>query len=66
MTNTASETVEQAVIRELTGKSHRPLDLLEEVIRDGYTAAEVKAALAQLLHNGDIALTSDRVLRAAA
>lgn len=67
MENTAVEPIEEAIVRELKDKaSLRPVDLLDHLITGGYTTSDVKLALAQLLHDGRIELTSERVLRAAA
>ena len=66
MEHTLVESVEEAVLRELKRKALRPVDLLDRLIDEGYTTSEAKLALARLLHDGRIELTSDRVLYAAA
>jgi hypothetical protein len=66
MENTLVEPMEEVVLRELREKALRPVDLLDHLIKEGYTTSDVKLALAQLLHDGRIELTSERVLHAAA
>ena len=66
MENTAVEPFEEAILRELKDKALRPVDLLDHLIKAGYTTSDVKLALARLLHDGRIELTSERVLHAAA
>jgi hypothetical protein len=65
MENTLVESIEEVVLRELKEKPVRPVDLVEHLVNEGYTALDVKLTLAQLLHDGEVELTSERVLRAA-
>ena len=58
----ALEPVESAVLRELGLKTQRPMDLLKSLSDAGYTTREIKRALAELLHDGRIELTSDQRL----
>ncbi len=54
---------EDAVLGELRFKEQRPSDLLENLSSKGYTTLEVKQALAQLLDDARIELTTRRILR---
>ena len=69
MSNTltvGSQAIEEAVLNAIAAQqSARVLDLLDS-LRGRYPTAELKLALAELLHQGRIELTSDRTLRAAA
>lgn len=53
------------MLREVRRKEYRPLDLMESLSKAGYSSAELKLALAQLLHEGRVELASKRVLRPA-
>jgi hypothetical protein len=66
MEDTLVESAEEAVLRELKERALRPVDLLDRLIKEGYTTSQAKLAVAQLLHDGQIELTSERVLHAAA
>jgi hypothetical protein len=65
MEKTLVEPIEEAVLRELKQKPVRPVDLLEHLVNQGYTTFDVKLTLAQLLHDGQVELTSERVLHVA-
>lgn len=59
------QTVEQAVLSAIRERQSAPRELLN-LLRDRYSTADLQLALAELLHQGQIELTSERVLRAAA
>lgn len=59
------EQAQEAVLRKVRDKESRPLDLLESLGKNGYSSGDLKLAVAQLLHNGQIELTSSRTLRTA-
>ncbi len=63
---TTLEAVEDIVLQRVREKQWHPLDLLESLSGAGYSDAELKLALAELLHSGKIELTSKRVLSASA
>ena len=64
---TTLEGVENVVLRQVREKEQcRPLELLESLRHAGYSDAELKLALAELLDSGKIELTSKRVLHAGA
>jgi len=56
-------TVENAVLRKVRQRECRPLDLMESLSKSGYSSAELKLALAYLLHGRQIELTPTRILR---
>jgi hypothetical protein len=55
--------VETAVLQQLRQKEYRPLELLQLLSDSGYASSDLKLALALLLHDGHVQLTSDRILR---
>lgn len=55
----------QAVLDTLQRNEYRPMDLLVELGRHGYTDSETKKAISELLHEGAIELTSGRFLKPA-
>jgi hypothetical protein len=61
------QTIEEAVLSAIRERPSAPrvLELLD-LLRDRYSTADLQLALAELLHQGQIELTSERVLRAAA
>jgi hypothetical protein len=61
---TTLEDVEDIVLRKVRDKEHRPVALLESLSEAGYSSAQLKLAVAQLLHEGQIELTPERLLRA--
>jgi hypothetical protein len=58
--------VREAVLRELVGKEIRPIDLLSTLGHEGYAESDIKEALSELLREGRIELTHQRVLKATA
>ena len=59
-----SNIVAKAVLEELQANERRPFDLLESLAKNkGYSSLEIKQALAQLLDDARIELTSQRILR---
>jgi hypothetical protein len=66
MTEDRLTEVEEAVLKAIREQdSPRVLDLLQS-LRGQFSTADMKLALAELLHQGSVELTSDRTLRAAA
>lgn len=58
--------VQEAILRELHNQNHRPIELLKILTDSGYSSSEIKAVVAELLHDGQLELSPDRVLKAAA
>jgi hypothetical protein len=55
--------VREAVLSALREAEFRPLDLLNQLGQQGYTDSEIQRALSTLLHEGEIELTSQRILK---
>lgn len=55
--------IQEAIISQLHGKLCRPTDLLEALLRNGFTEADIRAAVAQLLNEERIELTNQRMLK---
>lgn len=60
---TAAVSVRTAILRELTGKEIRPIDLLNTLGNKGYVESDIKEALSALLREGLIELTPQRILK---
>jgi hypothetical protein len=60
---TAAIPVRTAIMRELTGKEIRPIDLLANLASRGYAESDMKEALADLIREGRIELTPQRILK---
>lgn len=63
MPNQATVTVILDMLRE---KQYQPSELLRELLKKGYYESDVKEAVAQLLHDQQIELSSSRQLSAVA
>ncbi len=63
---TAAVPVRTAILNELRAKEYRPIDLLQTLGSKGYADSDIKQALSELLREGLIELTAQRVLRSAA
>jgi hypothetical protein len=59
----ASVPVRIAIIHELNGKEIRPIDLLSTLGGKGYAESDIKEALSDLLREGLIELTPQRILK---
>ena len=59
------QTVEEAVLSVIRERPSAPRVLLD-LLKERYSTPDLQLALAELLHQGQIELTSERVLRAAA
>jgi hypothetical protein len=55
--------VRTAILHELTGKEMRPIDLLSALASRGYAESDVKEALADLIREGRVELTPQRILK---
>ena len=60
------EAVEEAVLHAVRQREQATLREILDSLTDRYSTADLKLALADLLHQGYIELTRDRLLRAAA
>jgi len=59
----ATVQIQEVVISQLHNGPCRPTQLLETLLRSGFTEAEVREAVAALLNEKKIELTSQRMLR---
>ncbi|MDT8071200.1 MAG: hypothetical protein ROO76_23840 [Terriglobia bacterium] len=57
--------VKQAILEALRTRTYRPMELIEELSLKGISDSEVKEAIAQLVLDGTITLSSERTLAAA-
>jgi len=56
--------IQEAIIGQLKeSEACRPTELLEALLRQGFTEAEVREAVAQLLNEKKLELTTQRMLR---
>ena len=62
----AAVSVRTAILQELRGKEYRPIDLLQTLGNKAYNDSDIKQALSELLREGLIELTPQRMLKAAA
>jgi hypothetical protein len=60
------EPVQEAVLRELRNQGHSPIELLKILTDNGHSPSEIKTVIAELLHDGQLELSPDRVLTPAA
>lgn len=63
---TVAASVRAAILQELQGKEYRPIDLLQTLGSKHYNDSDIKQALSELLREGLIELTAQRMLKAAA
>lgn len=57
--------VREAVLQALRSSESRPLDLLADLAQKGFDDADIKQAISELIHEGEIDLTSHRMLKIA-
>jgi hypothetical protein len=57
--------VKTAILDQLRAKECRPIDLLHSLGNKSYSDSDIKIALSELLSEGQIELTPQRVLRVA-
>lgn len=62
----ATVTLHTAIIDTLRSSEARPLDLLRRLAQVGFADSEVKEAVSSMLREGEIELTSHRLLKLAA
>jgi hypothetical protein len=60
-----NETIITAVLDLLTDREYRPVDLLAELRKRGFSQADAKEAMSHLVHGQRVELTPDRILRSA-
>jgi hypothetical protein len=61
---TAASQVRTAVLNVLRTQEYRPFDLLKTLGDQGYVDSDIKQALSELLREGLIQLTAQRILKA--
>lgn len=62
----AAVPVRMAILELLMAKEYRPIDLLQTLGNRGYADSDIKQALSELLRDGVIELTAQRMLKSAA
>jgi hypothetical protein len=55
--------VRDAVLRALRGSECQPMQLLKNLGQLGYADSDIKRAVSELIHEGQIQLTSHRMLK---
>jgi hypothetical protein len=55
--------VREAILRQVRESECQPMDLLSQLSRSGYTDSEIKRAVSELIQEGAIELTSNRLIR---
>jgi Holliday junction resolvasome RuvABC DNA-binding subunit len=55
--------VRDAVLHALEDRERQPMEILEALGQLGYVDSDIKQALSELIHEGQIELTSQRVLK---
>lgn len=55
--------IRTAILDKVRAQDYRAIDLLRVLGADGYTDSEIKQALSDLLHDGLIELTPERMLK---
>ncbi len=55
--------IREAILREVRENERQPMDLLLHLSRSGYTDSEIKCAVSELIQEGAIELTSNRLIR---
>jgi hypothetical protein len=55
--------VREAILRQVRENECQPMDLLLQLSRSGYTDSEIKRAVSELIQEGAIELTSNRLIR---
>ena len=62
----AAMSVREAVADALRQNESRPIELLYRLAEKGYTDSDIKQALSEMLHEHQIELTSQRILKLSA
>jgi hypothetical protein len=58
-----SISVREAVLQAVRNHECRPLDLLTSLAHQGFDDADIKQALSELIHDGKLELTTNRMLK---
>jgi hypothetical protein len=60
---TGTVSVRTAILEELRTKEYRPTDLLQLLSNKGYTDSDIKQALSELVREGAVEFTAQRMLK---
>ena len=63
--NAPTTSIREAVLQAVRANEFRPSDLLASLAQDGFDDGDIKQALSELIHEGQIELTSHRMLKSA-
>jgi hypothetical protein len=55
--------IRMAILEELRTKEYRPTDLLQLLSNKGYTDSDIKQALSELVREGSVEFTAQRMLK---